>query len=451
MTNVEIINRLAGPNGALVKAIDKGDAEAVRKALADGANPNIYLQSRMTFALSRAADVWAGKKDTQSFEVVEALLDAGADPFAVVKVGIHSYYAISRTHLRSHPAVIRALEGKEQAWADGLPAEGKEFQTLLESLSGNGELEGRLLHALMNRASTRTPEGRDPWWREAMEERSGTLMAHCLTHFKPEHAPTGQWMRNYLAEGNNIQTANGLLAWLSTLSPSQQALELLGEGKEPGLLLLILKRIDSVGAKVWKYALDDAQVMTEMKRRGLMAGFLVLSMKADVKQAGRLLKMAVDEGLNVAEVTFDDVRSVDPTQSAWDISWAMNDVAKRFVPKQDASLLEVHLRRNDQEVSISLCRQLIKAGIKPDFGALEALCSKMTYQAKDRAYLKLFDEWTKAGVDPMPDDKPPVWTQLPNQRAAAIAALEARCVQQRMERNLTNPNPQAPRLGRSRM
>lgn len=451
MTNVEIINRLAGPNGALVKAIDKGDAEAVRKALADGANPNTYLQSRMTFALSRAADVWAGKKDTQSFEVVEALLEAGADPFAVVKVGIHSYHAISRPHLRSHPAVIRALEGKEQAWADGLPAEGKGFQTLLESLSGNGDLEGRLLHALMNRASTLTPEGRDPWWRAAMEDRSGTLMAHCLTHFKPEHAPTGQWMRSYLAEGNNIQTANGFLAWLSSLPKPEQALELLGKGKEPGLLLPILKRINQVGEKVWKYALDDAQVMTEMKRRGLMAGFLVLSMKADVKQAGRLLKMAVDEGLNVAEVTFDDVRSVDPTQSAWDVSWAMNDVAKRFVPKQDASLLEVHLRRNDQEVSTSLCRQLIKAGINPDFGALEALCSKMTYQAKDRVYLKLFDEWTKGGVDPMPEDKPPVWTQLPDQRVAASAALESRCVQQRMERNLTNPNPQAPRLGRSRM
>lgn len=460
MTN-PVLDPLPRPKAvdhALFRAIQAQDLDAMREALDKGANPNAFRQSRYDFPLTRAAFLGHPERQPQkAAEMVQMLLDAGADPLFQISGGktvLNTYRVITNEAVRKNPDIQKLVAPQAQTWAEQQPEDGEDFKHLLRLLGDTQGVGVQLLDALWARPSTLSLNGRRIWWETAMHESTGKLMEYALDKFDPQHVPDTEWVLDFLSNGagQGLQNSKALITWLSTLSMTQQANALLGEPDQPGLLAATASRFSAVSGPVWKHLLDSEYLMSEAERRGLLPGLLVLSMKSDVEQSKRLIDVTRSRGMELGQVKMKDVHSVDLEKKAWGMGWVAQKVADRFRPSPDASLLEIHLRRNDQEVSVSLCRQLIKAGVKPDFGALEALCAKMTYPAKDRVYMKLFEEWTGAGgVDPMPEGKTPVWEQLPSERKAQREFLEARCHQKRMDRRLASAGAQVNPTRRPRM
>lgn len=428
----------------LTLAISKNDPHSVAKELESGVNPNIHCRTRISFPLNLAVRTWerAGKNEEErrkADEIINLLLDAGASPLAFD--GTLTPIVGSSTRVCAHPRCLDiALKGA-RGWAQSLKE--RETTPLRDRVSAV---------SLLQLFKEDTPEHQEilehlvdlglhkiTWWQAAMISRAPFLMEFILENQYriPGGAPTADWVARFLREhlGGAMQDPFGVFAWLERLPSMEQAQALLGSPEKEGILAASIGQFSKVRDAVWKFALEHPETMDMMREQGRIPGYLALSMLGDAKISQIFLKKAVSWGVDVKTASVRDAYDLKPHIPAWE-----DGFIKRARPSKNASLLECHLRRPSSDVSAPLLRALVKAGVRPDYHALSALCSQITpLQTISRrvGMVRLAKEWTLTyGADPAPEGEIPVWEQIQgnqDEMASLREMLQAHHLESQME------------------
>lgn len=445
----------------LTLAVSQNNSFRVAKLLEDGSNPNGYCTTRSTFPLNEAVRIWKsedrGEADRREAEtIIHMLLDAGASPLAVD--GSLSPIIGDMARVCAHPRCLElALEGaRNWAWAikekELIPFYSKDSAaTLLQGLRKEAPEHLSILNHLLDlglRGAT--------WWQAATVCRSPSLMEFVLENKDriSEGAPPVDWIVQFLTDhpiGTSLKPRGaGVLAWLKHFSPDPQTQALLGTPEREGILAASLASSSVVRGSIWDFALKQNHVVEAIKEQGLLKGFLALSMLGEPRHAQALLKMAIKEGIDVSAVSIQDARQVKKRIPEWDEPY--DPYVKVFKPSPHATLISGHMGRRPLNASVTLVRALIKAGVKPDHEALCGLCTQMTYLAKERKYLPLFDDWTTTHqVNPAPEGAIPAWDYITLERPETASRelfrnfLEARHIERVMQEAI--PEPAEPTSG----
>lgn len=441
-------------NRKLARAIASLNTDQVVTLLKEGADPSASLPSRYDFSyfpLTLAARKWHSEKSDagqreRADSIIHILLDAGADPLAYEEGESPLFDPSVGTHPRCKKHILQGLPEHVHAILrldKSLHTQRWGTRKYLKYLaSAKTPLRQELLDRFFEASTVQDTEG---WWVAAIEAPTSYLMTYLLekqgkTEKEDPRVPSLEWM---VELRGTPREADGILAWLDAQTAETQAAALLGSPEKEGLLAATLDKNAQVRDGIWEFALNQEHITATMKERGMTKGFLALSMLANANHAQKLLRMALREGIDAASMTAQDARLVKSRISDWDRPFLETEVAL----KPDATLLTGHLKKTSHSPSVTLMRALVKAGVKPDYEALCYLCRHMTYKAKEKRYLPLFDEWTTTHrVNPAPEGRMPVWEFITLSRPEVKSRegfqnfLQARYVERIMDQSISEPD-----------
>lgn len=380
-------------NRALAKAISSKDGvtEKVQQALANGADPNIFLTSWMQSALGWAA-IW---KDPS---VAQDLIKAGANAWHQhANAGGRPWYAGWDQRIRHH---VELGEVFLEQFAQHLAAGDLDTKTLVSHLSyltldpAPYPLENHYRDLINQHGSTLVPK--ENWWLTAMEARSPWLMVYALEH---KGMPDIKWVIRHTEAIVNLQSSEGLFPYIERLSDEQRLDFFLGTPQHQGILEATAGKLTNVRDPLWTYAANDPLIAEAMVTGEDATHFLDLAMRQHPSAAIGLLTQAKKNGVAVGDLLFDQTRK----------SPMGNQFDERFVK---ASLLDSHLNRHDRNISVKVMQQLLKDGCKPTYTTLSLASWHVTLSGGEKKMGALFEKFLDMGADPEPEGHEPVWDKL---------------------------------------
>ncbi len=421
------ISKSAAPSKAnqkLAKAVIGKNQEGVAQALAQGADPNLYLTSWYRSLLVQA--VTSGQD-----AIVQALMEAGADPWRPEQtLGNRLSFPAHTPKLRHHPqwgeTCLHRLGDRLAAEPIGR-AEALQHLAALSADPQAHPLERRYRDLLDQRfPGLLSPED---WWRAGLEDRQPFSMADAIERKGLPDLPWVVQTLEKIEKNKNLQSAAGVLSFIERLSEEQRVRFLVGTPTTAGALETVKNHLSMVRDALWTLAVNDPATVEAMLHEDSLMTFLPLAMHQHASVTMAMLDHAKNQGVRVGEVSYPQHRAgLMPNEPTEDLG--------------QGSLLDEHLNRRNHEISVQVIRRLLQEGCPPTYQTMKLLTWHVCSTPAERKLSKLFDTLWDMGADPSPPGKQPIWDFLPRDASTGVGRrLEAAYRQQRMERALPEPEP----------
>ena len=397
-----------------MRAVVNHDIEAVKQALARGASPNVWWESRMSYVLTLAMQ-------QEQPECVALLLDAGAEVVYPTPIGRHHPEWGARVIERAMEGLaLRPLSVEDaQQWVKGLDHDHPNDRQLLDVVRGHGAL------------ST------EDWWRLALGSARPFLLTYVRAHFCDPPVPFVTRLVSGTTGNKQDPLAHPdtVVVWLSSQSPENRHRFLCGNFDSPGVLKNSLDWTNDAKAAYWGAAGNDPFVMGMLEAQELLPHYTRLAMRLHGSAAYTWLR-AVQPRLDVAKISVGPATDPKAAQRVvWETGWNGDD------PK--GTLLDLYLNCATSYAGFSstLCRRLVQLGCRPTATTLSLLCLRLRY-GRLKLLAPLFKEWVQAGADPTPVGRDPAWAHIPRPWTEAYAGiLRSWYDARRMEAALPAPLP----------
>ena len=406
-------------NQKLVKAVIGKNLEGVTQALAEGANPTLYLTSWYRSLLVQSIY-------TEQDQITKALMDAGANPWHPEKtIGSQVHFPAHTEKLRLHPqwgeVCLHRLDDRLAKQPIGRP----EALLHLKAFTADAHahpLERRYRDLLNRRFSSLLSQ--EDWWQGGLEAQTPYAMQDALDR---KGMPEVDWVIQALSNTKNLQSADGAMPFIERLSPQERVLFFVGTDTTPGVLEALKNHLSVVRDTLWTYALNDPAVAEAMLHEDHLMTFLPLAMHQHASVTTGMLDQAKAQGINLGEISYQQHRQGlmpnDPTE----------DLGQ-------GSLLDEHLNRRNHGMSVQVVRRLLQEGCQPTYKTLKLLAWHVSSTPMERKLTKLFDTLWDKGADPEPAGERPIWDFFPREASTGVGRrLEAAYRQRRMDRILQEP------------